>query len=235
MIKIKLPASSIKYILFQRTCYLKDNYIFYCLTLLGCFKLFHNLSINLKSILFLSKIKTEFSKDMESEYAIIRPYLPMIANSILDIGCGVAGIDVIISNHYKNKIDIFLVDKTYVDKKVYYNFEKKGSFYNSLQISRKILEINSIDPSRIYLQEATEKNDIMFKNKFDIVISLISWGFHYPVLTYLDSVYKKMNENGILILDIRKDTGGEKEIEKIFGNYKIIFNNKTFIRILAKK
>ncbi len=36
-------------------------------------------------------------------------------------------------------------------------------------------------------------------------------------------------------MDIRKNTGGEKEIENKFGNYKIIVDSEKFIRILAKK
>ena len=172
---------------------------------------------------------------MENEYLTIQKYLPRSAKSILDIGCGVAGIDVFLSNHYKNNIDIFLIDKTKVDKKVYYNFEKKSSFYNSLHISKLLLVNNGIDKNKIHLQEATKGNEIKFNQTFDIVISLISWGFHYPVSAYLDTVFQKMNKDGILILDIRKSTNGEKEIEKRFDNYQIILQTKRYIRILAKK
>ncbi len=117
MENISLPKKSIKYILFQRTEYLKDNYLFKFLTLLGYFKSFYKLSINLKSFIFSSKIKREFSKDMEREYLTIKKYLPKKANSILDIGCGIAGIDIFLSNHYKKNIDIFLLDKTIIHKK----------------------------------------------------------------------------------------------------------------------
>ncbi len=235
MTKIKLPKKSIKFILFQRTAYLKNNILFRLLTYFAYFKPFYKLSVNLKSFFFSSTIKDEFNKDMESEYSKLKQYLPQNANSILDIGCGVAGIDVFINNHYTNKINIFLIDKTEIDKNVYYNYEKRGSFYNSLKVAKSLLEINGVDSSQINLQEATASNEIKFKQKFDIVISLISWGFHYPVLTYLDEVYKKMNKNGILILDLRKHTGGEKDIEKRFANYQIIFENKKYMRILAKK
>jgi SAM-dependent methyltransferase len=235
MTNIKLPKNSIKYILFQRTSYLKNNISFRFLTYLGYFKSFYKLSVNLKSFFFSSAIKSEFSRDMESEYSKLKQHLPQDANSVLDIGCGVAGVDVFISNHYNNKINIFLVDKTEIDKNVYYHYEKRGSFYNSLNIAKSLLEINGIDSHKINLQEATENNKISFEKKFDIVISLISWGFHYPVSTYLDEVYNKMNKNGILILDVRKNTNGEKDIEKRFGNHQIIFETGKYMRILAKK
>ena len=50
----------------------------------------------------------------------------------------------------------------------------------------------------------------------DFVISTISWGFHFPVSTYLKSVANVLSENGILIIDIRKDTGGENELKTEF-------------------
>jgi hypothetical protein len=172
---------------------------------------------------------------MKAEYETIKKHLPQNAKTILDIGSGVAGIDVLISKHYKNKISIFLIDKTQVDDKIYYKFNKKGAFYNSLNVSKMILNINGVPLNKIYLQEATKKNEINFRKKFDIVISLISWGFHYPVSTYLDKVYTNLNKNGTLILDIRKNTHGMEEIKRKFGNYKIINETKTITRILATK
>ncbi|MFH1790319.1 MAG: hypothetical protein ABH832_04615 [bacterium] len=235
MMSIKLPNNSVKYILFQRTGYLRNNFIFKLLTLLGSYKFCHNLSINLRSFLFSSKIKTKYIEDLELEYDIIKKKLPQTANSILDIGCGVAAIDVLISKHYGNNINIFLIDKTKIDDKVHYDFKEKSSFYNSLQISKQILEANCIDSKKIHAQEATASNDISFEANFDIVISLISWGFHYPISTYLDNVYKKMNHNGIMIVDVRKNSGGEKEIKKIFGGYEIILDTNKLTRVLAKK
>lgn len=232
----KLPKNSIKYILFQRTGYMKNNLFFRFLTHFGYHKLFYKLSVYLKSFFFSDKIKTAFSKNIADEYSLIKKYLPEKAESILDIGCGVAGIDILLSRHYNNDVDIFLIDKTTIDKKVYYNFEKRGSFYNSLQISKSVLILNGVDNDRIHLQEATENNEIKFSHKFDIIISLFSCGFHYPVSTYLDEIYRKLsNKDGILILDIRKNTNGEKDIEKKFGNYQIICEGEKHIRILARR
>ncbi len=235
MSKINLPISSVKYILFQRTEYLKDNKIFKLLSKIGSSPQFFKMSVNLKSILFGSKIIEQYSKDMESEFELIKQHLPQTAGSILDIGCGMACVDVFISKYYKNNIKIFLLDKTQVDNIVYYNYEQRGSFYNSLQLSKKILESNGVGADMIQTQEATEKNEILFKDNFDIVISLISWGFHYPLSTYLENVYNKLNKHGILIVDIRKNTGGEKEIEKLFGNCKIILDSEKYTKVLAVK
>lgn len=160
--------------------------------------------------------------DMVDTYQTIEDALPQKASSILDIGCGVAGIDVLLSNHYKGEVDIFLIDKTHVDSEVYYGFKKRGSFYNSLQVSENLLKVNGIASNRIHVWEATKDNRITFEVGFDVIISLISWGFHYPITTYLDGAYGKLRPGGVLIVDVRRNTGGEEEIGNKFGNCEIV-------------
>ncbi len=232
---IYIPNDAVKYILFQRTGYLKKNLLFIFLSIVGHLKPLYKVSVSLKAMLFRKKIKHAFVQDMEKEFMVIKDYLPTKINTILDIGCGVAGIDIFLSRYYDNNIKIFLIDKTEIDKNVYYYFKKRGSFYNSLQISREMLENSGVNKQNIMLQEANDKNEINFKNTFDIVISLISWGHHYPVSTYLDQVYNKMNKKGILILDIRKNTAGEEDIKRKFGHYHIISDNKKYNRVMAIK
>ena len=102
-----------------------------------------------------------------------------------------------------------------------------------MSVAKNLLIENGVDREKIYTQEATDDNKIIFKNNFDIIISLISWGFHYPVSTYLDECCKKLNENGVLIIDVRKNVGGEKELGARFSNIKVIFEGKKYRRLLA--
>ena len=204
MIHFKVPDNAVKYILFQRAGYLVFNNnkilnkLFYSNSIFPYEK-----ALIFESVIFKNRIKNMFINDMLKEYKNIENSLPKNAKSILDVGCGVAGIDVFISNHYKNNnINFYLLDKSKIDKKVYYNFNLKGSFYNSLSASKSLLVNNGIKPNNIKLQEVNENCVILFKQKFDLVISLISWGYHYPVTTYLNQVYDLMNINGVLIIDI---------------------------------
>ena len=172
---------------------------------------------------------------MQAEYDRLRDHLPSHADSILDIGCGVAGIDVFLGRHYRFNPRIYLLDKTATDPVVYYGFESKGSVYNSLDVSRDMLIANGVAPGQIHTQEATDQNEILFPESFDIVISLISWGFHYPVLTYIETVHQKMKPGGVLIIDIRTGTGGEQDISRFFGTYETIYQSGKVTRILARK
>ena len=95
--------------------------------------------------------------------------------------------------------------------------------------------LNGIAERNIHIQEATLNNDINFEIKVDLILSLMSWGFHYPVSTYLQSVYNTFRDGGIVILDIRKGTEGRNIIDKQFGNSMIIQNFSKYERVLAIK
>src|SRR3989338_3275914 len=134
----------IKYILFQRTGYLKNNFLAGFLTCLGHWPVFYRTTVWLKSVIFTGQIKTEFSQDMLSEFNRLKSFLPPTINSLLDIGCGLAGIDILISQHYQHQIEIFLIDKTKIDRNIHYHFKEKGSFYNSLSAAKELLTANGI-------------------------------------------------------------------------------------------
>lgn len=230
-----IPNQAIKYILYQRTGYLADSYLFKLLTALGRYRVTYKLSVGLKVALFGKKIIREFIKDMDAEFETLRPFLPAAAASVLDIGCGLAGVDLFISEHYRHQIKVYLLDKTQIDKTIYYNFEERGSFYSSLDLAKSILTKNGVAPENVITEEATADNRINFQESFDLIISLISWGFHYPVATYLDEAYDKLKPGGLLIIDVRSNKGGEQEVSAKFGNCQTLFSTEKYLRILARK
>lgn len=191
--------------------------------------------VQLKAATYPALVRQEFTKDMHTEFESLKPYLPKEAKAILDIGCGVAGLEVFLSEHYNHEVDIYLLDKTAVDRRVYYRFEPRGSFYNDLSIARDILIANGTSASRIHLQEATADNKILFEAQFDVVISLMSWGFHYPVTTYLKAAHEKLKKGGVLLLDVRAGVGAEDEIKQLFGNCEVIYKTGKLVKVRATK
>ena len=182
------------------------------------------------------KIIELYFRDMKSEYESFQNCLPDKCSRILDIGCGIAGIDVFLNEHYSDKtMEFYLLDKSEVAEDVYYSYKEKGAFYNSLNLAKAVLVNAGIDQNHVHLIEATEHNDINTNCNMDLVLSLISWGFHYPIGTYLDKVYNLLNEGGKLILDIRKGTDGLKLISNRFTKYRSILETNKFIRICAAK
>jgi len=121
-------------------------------------------------------------------------------NSVLDIGCGIGGVDYFIGKSNTN-CQINLLDKTKIEDNVYYGFKSKGAFYNDLNISNNFLRDNGIT-NEINLY--TPDSDFSNMKSIKLIISLISWGFHYPTDTYIDLVNKVTCEDSIVILDVRK-------------------------------
>lgn len=238
MKNIIIPNKATKYILFQRTAYLKIPKtrlyrIFKKMNILP--NSFYNKVVCFEALFFAESIKKMYLDDMEQEYNTIKDYLPINCNNILDIGCGIAGIDLFLKNHYKNSVEFSLLDKNEVNETVYYDLNKKAAFYNSLDLAKDFLSKNGIDETKISLLFANDKNEINTFKEFDLVISLISWGFHYPVEIYLNRVYELLNTNGILIIDIRKGNDGLELIKNKFSSTEIILDANKYFRVKAIK
>jgi len=128
-----------------------------------------------------------------------------------------------------------LIDKSAIDVNLHYGFKDQGSFYNSLLLTRSFLVENNVPEERIFVQEANAENIIEFNQQFDLIISLISWGFHYPVATYLKSAFDKLKTNGMIIIDVRKDSNGIEELKEEFKEVNIIKEFSKHFRVMVKK
>jgi len=246
-IKFNIPTEATKFILFQRTQYLlfrRSRVIQWGIKFLPSFVASpfetsftkFNSIIFIESKLFKKRVSELFSEEIFAEYEAMKKHLPTNAHAILDIGCGIGGIDVLLNEHYKNTTpSIYLLDKTEMPKKVYYGLEERGCFYNSFEVVKDFLTKNGVKCKQIFTQEANKKNTIDFNATFDLIISLISWGFHYPVSTYLDQVYDKLSPGGVLIIDVRKSFGGTEALQKKFGNMEIIQDAIKHSRVIFRK
>ncbi len=232
-----IPQEALPYIFFQRTAYLNDKPLKRFLDVVSArIPFLYKLNVNFLTTIYAQEFKDSFSKDMQEEFSQILPSLPSSMTSLLDIGCGVAGFEVVLNQHFKNSVDNYLLDKTATDKTIYYKFEKRGSFYNSLETAKHLLTANSVPETKIHLQEATPDNKILLSaTSIDVVISLISWCFHYPAETYLDEVCRVLKPGGILIVDVRKGTDGEERIRAKLTYQKTIHEDKKMKRLCFLK
>jgi SAM-dependent methyltransferase len=230
-----IPDNAVRYILLQRTHYIKlqRNFIIKLIKKLLPSKYNYTALIDFEILIRKSAIINDYIADMEAEYSDIKSYLPSKAKNILDIGCGIGGINIFLSQHYKSQETThYCLDKSQIDN-IYYGFKERAAFYNSLEITREFLSVNGIN--KINLLPANDNNTIETSEKFDLILSLISWGFHYPVEIYLDQAYTHLNGGGHLIIDIRKNTKGLNTIKEKFGNITTISETEKKTRILAIK
>ena len=163
--------------------------------------------------LFFKEIKT-FDK-----------YLPKSVINIMDIGCGLGIINIQLNNFFSNKPNFFLLDKNRIDKKIKYGFNSNYESYNNLTETKNILLENSIEDQRINLFDV-EKN-MKINDKMDLVISLKSMGYHYPLGIYLELLKKCCTYETTFIIDASEDYYNEILSKNYFNIVQVIYEEKS--------
>ncbi len=233
--KFSIADSALKYILYQRTNTLLFPRFYQAVPRILPF-LSYSWFVDLECKFRGRRIKELYQQEIEEEFATFKDSIPRQVNSMLDIGCGLAGMDICINRELRKPgMKFHLLDKTRVEGDVFYRFEEKGAFYNSLDITKDFLIRNGINKENISIYEANAKNEIPIDGNVDLIISIASWGFHYPVDIYLEQAFEILEDGGVLIIDVRNDTDGYNRICSKFGKIKEIYIAKKFRRILAIK
>ena len=251
-ISVILPKDAVKYVLFQRTQHLlfRRSSFFQKVkaTLpvragyaLESFFSYHHLPVALEALFTRRTVAGLFADELSVEYEQMKNYLPISASAILDVGAGIGGIDLFLAKHYAPVWPtVHLLDRTEMPKKVYYNFRQEGCYYNSLAESKKFLVSNGVPKEKVVLHEVPASGGASFPADLDLIVSLISWGFHYPVSTYLVQAYQALRAGGILIIDVRKTApgvDGAAEIRAQFGadNVRVVHETSGAVRLAARK
>jgi SAM-dependent methyltransferase len=190
----------------------------------------YKLCVTLEALIRSRQIIRRYSEVMLAESKQLLPFLPGAATRILDIGCGIGGINEFLYNRYKDSLtELYLADRNEIRGRIYYGFHPRASAYNSLSLTESYLVgrgvpkdiLHSVDVGRKALPDNID---------FDIILSLLSWGFHYPIYAYLEYVKYHLARDGVLIIDCQKDTDGITTLEKHF-TVSIIEVTSKFTRV----
>jgi SAM-dependent methyltransferase len=176
------------------------------------------------------EIATLYSEDIRREYELIKSSLPERAERILDIGCGIAGIDVYLFRHYGGMPRLYLMDQARLDQ-IYYGYENRAAFYNDIGLARLFLNQNGVPNSNIHFVEAEVGNIDRMGTDFDLVVSLIAWGFHFPLSTYLEEVLRSLRANARIVVDLRRGSEGVDLLAKRKLRYTVIYEHPKYQRI----
>lgn len=200
-----LPDEAIKYINLQRTHYKKQY----------------------------QDIKKAYNEECETELQnIVKALGGKDIKSIMDIGCGMAGVSIKLYKYY-NANRLYLIDKNETSEQVRYGFFEGDCFYNSFEVLRKIVEMNCINNAHFILPD----NDFSKIENIDLIFSSLACGFHFPVYYYIGRIVDCINKDGVFICDIRK-TIYEQEIKTVKNNFRhvseIYTDNPKTIRIYAR-
>jgi SAM-dependent methyltransferase len=143
------------------------------------------------------------------DVAEILPYLDGVrVNSMLDIGCGLALVDVLLARAVAPR-RVYLLDSEgtgTLDRG--YKVEMKA--WNSTAIAASMFHANvDVGVELVLLEPGPFEVD----EPVDLIVSTRSWGHHYPVSMYLESVSRSMVAGGVLAVDLRAGRGGAAEIQ----------------------
>ena len=154
---------------------------------------------------YIEKKKHAF--DVIDDYLMSCNYRP---NLILDIGCGLAFESEYFQKKYNS--DVYLLDDDFDEntenqnRDVFFGPASSMKFYSNLDDLFLSYKKRNLRYKFVYA-----KNPIIDKAiKFDLIYSNRSYGFHYPVETYIDMIKKHSHTNTIVILDMWKKTFKEQ-------------------------
>ncbi|TMV94179.1 hypothetical protein FGG78_03820 [Thioclava sp. BHET1] len=140
-------------------------------------------------------------KEIYEEFTPISDALALMGRKpahVIDIGCGQALNDALMVKAYDPRITLIDIEET---KEQYHSWNSAGAGYASLAVAKAFLEENGArDVTTINPRETP---DALSGLSGDLVTSLISCGFHYPIGEYLPLMLKTIRAGGVVILDLR--------------------------------
>lgn len=203
--------------------------------LIGCpsYSLWHRgmpQLLRLEARLRRNAILYQASTEIAAEYRIIRSALKDFnLDHVMDIGCGHAIMQALF--HRDNVCRITLIDIESNDR-VHHDFHDQGAGYASLDKARAFLVSNAV-PSNSITTFNPQVSQLPQARDVNLVMSLLSCGFHYPLATYLDYAKKVLVPNGRFLFDLRKGSGQDEILDQ-FANWSVLAETRTYRRVLAQ-
>ena len=121
---------------------------------------------------------------------------------ILDIGCGLAYESQMFQKKYN--CELYLLDgdfddTSHVKRDIKYGTVDNFAFYNKVDELKESFDKRKMDYTFVNANNIQIPETI----KFDLIISIVSCGFHYPANTYKDLVQKHSTNDTVIIFDLR--------------------------------
>lgn len=183
----------------------------------------------------MSSIPERYYKSCVADLESIKRAIPVRSAgqiNILDIGAGMGGVDVLLYQHYSAlgvEPHVYLLDKDSVDAKIKYGYSNAPSAYNHVDITDEFLALNSV-PIGNRLCTTSYPTTL----KFDIVLSLISCGFHYSISEYISFIKSSIHPKTILIFDIRKFSGQFDQLHNVFNWVNCLQITEKYKRVVCR-
>jgi hypothetical protein len=167
-----------------------------------------------------AKWQAAYEASLAGIFAAIAPVLPAACSSVLDIGSGLGGIDVLVARHYSHQPRVVLLDGIDDEPVV------KNSF-NTFSNARVALDFqNKNGPHKVSVVHAVPDF------KFDLIHSYFAYGFHIHPGNYLADVKRACHDKTVMIFDVRRQKREWlREFVEAFGAPKVLHTAEKYVRL----
>jgi len=159
---------------------------------------------------------TAYNRRMNRLYESLKPFLPLQCNSILDIGSGLGGVDVLLSKHYAGSASVELLDGE-SDLPV---VNKHAETFSNHAVMSGFLSKNGV---KNFSLSSPQKYDIIPR---DLIVSFSAYCFHIPVDKYLKLIVESSNDDTVCIFRIRDGKNYLEVLKQYFPNVRIVNEQK---------
>lgn len=163
--------------------------------------------------------KKAYEASLAGIFDSIKPALPSKCDSVLDIGSGLGGIDILVAKHYSPFPEVWLLDGIDDPPVVEQSFKTFSNF----DVAHDFLIKNG-------LKKVAPLGQPMMK--FDLIHSYFAYGFHIHPGDYLDSIRIMRHKDTVLIFDVRKSKKEWlRDLVTAFGTPKVLFSAEKYVRL----
>jgi len=119
---------------------------------------------------------------------------------VVSVGPGNGLLELLLMQHFNGNAQLLLIDIEQSDSH-HHGFHNQGAGYASLRSTIDFLSINGIEESRAI--GCNPLNEPIPNFEFDLLISILSMGFHYPCDDYVNYMINSCAPNGMIVVDKR--------------------------------
>jgi len=126
----------------------------------------------------------------------LRLHIPAKTTAVLDIGCGIGGIDFLLHRNLK-RAKLTLIDKA--------ERPQNGQTFNVLECAEQFLQANGVPGKDIQTvsSQAPDLFERLQKRRYDLIVSLRALGYMFPYDVYASMIPNLLRPRGRLILDLQ--------------------------------
>ena len=114
-----------------------------------------------------------------------------------------------------------------------HGWNNDGAGYNSLSMAKSFLIDNSINCE---VETINPTNTELPSEKFSLLFSILSMGFHYPIREYLTYMKNKSEDSAVIVFDCRKGQNMD-ELNELKKDFSCFFKEESVksVRLFLKK